>query len=68
MSKKRKGGLTFEIINEEKQLLSLVGKKITGICRDRSLRQFGLEFDDGSVAWIQRDEEGNGPGYLNIEK
>ena len=28
----------------------------------------GLRFDDGAVAWIQQDPEGNGPGHLALEK
>jgi hypothetical protein len=27
---------------------------------------YGLEFTDGTIAWIQRDEEGNGAGFLDI--
>lgn len=29
---------------------------------------FGLEFDDGTTAWIMCDSEGNGPGFLSIGK
>lgn len=27
----------------------------------------GLRFDDGTIAWILRDSEGNGPGHLDIQ-
>lgn len=27
---------------------------------------YGLEFHDGTKAWIMRDPEGNGPGHLDI--
>lgn len=29
---------------------------------------YGIEFDDGTVAWILCDPEGNGPGHLDIQK
>ena len=29
---------------------------------------FGLAFTDGTVAWIMCDPEGNGPGFLDLEK
>ncbi len=29
---------------------------------------YGLNFTDGSVAWILQDPEGNGPGHLDIHK
>ncbi len=48
----------------------LVGKTLTGVCVDRSDGSgdpvIGLVFG-GTVAWILCDEEGNGPGVLDIE-
>ena len=48
----------------------LVGKTLTGVCIDRSDRGIepviGLVFGE-TVAWILCDEEGNGPGVLDIE-
>ena len=29
---------------------------------------YGLEFTDGTISWILRDEEGNGAGFLDIQK
>jgi hypothetical protein len=29
---------------------------------------YGLEFTDGSIAWIDCDPEGNGPGFLKIQR
>ena len=49
----------------------LVGKTLTGVCLDRS--DLGIEPVIGlvfgkTVAWILCDEEGNGPGVLDIER
>lgn len=48
----------------------LVGKTLTGVCVNRSDRGIepviGLVFGE-TVAWILCDEEGNGPGVLDIE-
>ena len=56
----------------EKQLLKLVGCKIVGVVKDSSDPDvgviYGLKFDKGLVAFILSDEEGNGPGYLEIVK
>lgn len=49
----------------------LIDKKVVKIAIDPSGSEgptFGLIFDDGTIAWIQRDEEGNGAGFLDIEK
>jgi len=59
-----------------KNLEPLVGKKVVQILiddhedtiQDFGYPIFGLRFDDGHVAWIMSDEEGNGPGCLHIEK
>ena len=50
----------------------LVGKTIAQVCIDENEiysdgETFGLIFTDGTVAWIQQDAEGNGPGFLGIE-
>ncbi len=29
---------------------------------------WGLKFNDGTIAWILCDPEGNGPGHLDITK
>ena len=49
----------------------LVGKTLTGVCVDRS--DSGIEPVIGpvfgeTVAWVLCDEEGNGPGVLDIER
>lgn len=53
-------------------LHQLVGKKVTGIAKDEDGGEFdtayGLMFDDGTIAWIMCDPEGNGPGWLDIAK
>ena len=49
----------------------LVGAKIVGSLRDPEMENFGfrVEHEDGQVfdVWIDRDAEGNGPGWLTIE-
>lgn len=48
---------------------ALVGKTLTGVCVDRSdpgiEPVIGLVFGE-TLAWILCDEEGNGPGVLDI--
>jgi hypothetical protein len=52
----------------------LVGKRITGIVKDVGEGPYsigtiyGLQLSNGEIAWVLRDEEGNGPGFLSIEK
>jgi hypothetical protein len=50
----------------------LVGKKVKRLVRDGGSQytdeMMGLEFEDGTTAWVMRDPEGNGPGHLAIEK
>jgi hypothetical protein len=46
----------------------LVGKKVTGIVKDPHSECRGLLFDDGTIAWIDQDAEGNGPGFLDISE
>ena len=49
---------------------TLVGKTLTSVCVNRSDPSIepviGLVFGE-TVAWILCDEEGNGPGVLDIE-
>ncbi len=47
----------------------LLGKTVKRIVYNRSMGQttYGLEFTDGTVAWIDCDPEGNGPGFLDIK-
>lgn len=51
----------------ESHLGPLVGHKITKLIFDGD-ETWGFEIDNGARAWILRDEEGNGPGFLDIEK
>lgn len=59
-----------------KHLKSLIGKKVKGLAVDNTretLADFGepiwgLEFTDGTVAFVMTDPEGNGPGFLEIIK
>jgi len=50
----------------------LMGKRVVRIVKDDGADDFGgdvfyaLVFDDGTTAWILQDEEGNGPGFLDI--
>ena len=47
----------------------LLGKTIKRVVYNRSMGQttYGLEFTDGTIAWIDCDPEGNGPGFLDIK-
>lgn len=45
----------------------LIGKTVKSIAVDDANEYFGLIFNDDTVAWVLRDPEGNGPGYLDIE-
>lgn len=47
----------------------LVGKTIKGLVHNYSMGEvfIGLEFTDGTIAWINCDRERNGPGWLAIE-
>ena len=50
----------------------LVGGKIIGSLRDPEMESFGfkVEHEDGKImdVWVDRDAEGNGPGWVSIEK
>lgn len=63
------------IMNEKtimkKHLGQLIGRKVTGLVIDPSHDMgsiCGLQLDNGLVAFILCDPEGNGPGYLEIQK
>ena len=57
-----------------KHLQQLLGKTVTALVVDDTpdtLDDFGeplwgLKFTDGTVTWIMRDPEGNGPGFMDI--
>ena len=49
----------------------LVGRKVIGLVKDPSPGTdpvWGLKFDDGTIAFILWDPEGNGPGHLEIQR
>jgi len=55
-----------------KHLRRLIGRKVVAVAHDGNpddYREtvFGLQFDDGSIGWILRDPEGNGPGWMDIQ-
>jgi hypothetical protein len=56
----------------QKHLAQLLNKKVIGLCVDNQSFDdqavYGLRFSGGLIAWIQCDPEGNGPGFLSIEK
>lgn len=47
----------------------LVGKTVQKIVKDSEAGEpfYGLAMSDGTVAWIEQDPEGNGPGFLRIQ-
>jgi hypothetical protein len=49
---------------ERSEYAKLVGRTVSKVVRHDPF--FGLEFSDGTVAWIQCDEEGNDGGFLRI--
>ena len=48
----------------------LVGKTVKRIVNDTIVGDpvTGLQFTDGTMAWVLQDPEGNGPGFLDIYK
>ena len=49
----------------------IMNKKVIGIVEypdsgDNLDKMLGLRFEDGTIAWILSDGEGNGPGWLDI--
>lgn len=57
-------------VKEYKQLTGKTVKRVvtSDMSGGDSDAVYGLEFTDGTVAWILCDPEGNGPGFLSIEK
>ena len=59
----------------EKEYSKLKGKTVRRVVRDTEPKDdprgddtvYGLEFADGTTAWILRDPEGNGPGFLDLQ-
>lgn len=53
-----------------KKMKQLVGRRIVGLIEssDDYPPIPGLKLDDGTLVWIQCDPEGNGPGFLEIQK
>lgn len=49
------------------RLSPLIGRRIIGIHDDPTNDLLGLVMDDLSVAWIDRDAEGNGSGHVALE-
>ena len=54
-----------------KEYSKLKGKTVRLVIRDSAPAElggtcYGLEFTDGTLAWIMMDPEGNGPGFLEI--
>jgi hypothetical protein len=48
----------------------LLGRRIVGICvtpESDDIEFVGLKLDNGKVAWIQSDDEGNACGRLVVE-
>ena len=53
-----------------KEYSQLKGHKVVDIVKDGSDPDetvYGLVFDNGTVAWIMSDDEGNGSGTLHIQ-
>ena len=48
-----------------------MGQAVVGICHDVEGGMYGLKFRDKkkkeTIAWIQCDPEGNGPGFLQVD-
>jgi hypothetical protein len=55
---------------EKKYYEQLLGRKIVQMCVSPSDDgDFpGFILDNGKTVWVQRDPEGNGPGFLAIEE
>jgi len=52
-------------------LQQLIGLTVVAVVRDGGHAHtdecHGLLFTDGTIAWVMRDPEGNGPGFLDIQ-
>ena len=58
------------LAREMAKIESLVGYTIIGPCHSGNGDYFGIVLRKGAyqkVAWIDRDEEGNGIGYITLE-
>ena len=65
---KRKEGVVDAF---EKEYSKLVGKTVRQVVHDQGSgigRVYGLQFTDGTIAWVLQDPEGNGPGFLEVQK
>ena len=53
------------------QLVTLIDSRVTGVIKDDENEFFGLQFTtkEGKRMnlWILRDDEGNGPGSIDLE-
>jgi len=56
---------------EEQYYGKLTGKKVHKVVHadpeGGDKQCYGLQFTDGTIAWIMCDPEGNGPGHLDIQ-
>lgn len=55
----------------EKEYSKLNGKTVKQVVNDGGVgsdKVYGLQFTDGTIAWILCDPEGNGPGFLEVQK
>ena len=58
-----------------KYLDPLVGMRVTGIAKDKEMGEYALKLESAEIpvsravcyAWIMCDEEGNGPGHLDLD-
>ena len=46
-------------------LRPIVGETVINLIKD-SLGHFGFRTGDGTLVWIMRDAEGNGPGFAEV--
>jgi hypothetical protein len=49
-------------------ITKMVGKKITGVVATPDNDAVGFTLSDGTAVWIDSDMEGNGIGWLSVEK
>ncbi len=56
-----------EVKDSIKYYKQLTGKTVVDVVFNGA-DEFGIKFQDGTVAWILCDWEGNGPGHLQISK
>ena len=54
----------------DKHYAKLVGKTVVGVVKESDDREaiYGIKFNDGTIAWVLCDTEGNGPGFLDYEE